>query len=362
MYKILNHVRCFIINTVEIQENFIKIFGGEKYDLQSFSVSSGINITGIDCINNSSISIPLSLSTTVTVRKTNDGFYKFIDLDSDVMYQCSSNNLLDYNDNKNIKNIFRAIAFFKGNLNGAEILFNYSTDDPRFKQPIHAVSVALGIMGNNSIPSVNEIDSLTKNEHLQNKNTACSLFGRRDTAIYCTSNNKAEYLPFNISDYKLVIAALDVKKENIKTSDIQRKIDNNALKSDVSEIASFFIKEPDRINKVYNNLFTYKTVNEEFADIMREYAKEFSHVFGNYGKILYKAHSIAEDTSLTSAVIPSYDYKGICAVVKNNNVDRFIESFSNTYMQIMGSKTFYFICNTADSGIELNSTVPIMKP
>lgn len=324
----------------------MKIYGGDKSNLKSFSVCAALKLCGTDTEGFSCISLSLSPATIATVRIKNDGLYKIINSNSDIMYQCDENKLLDYNDDDIAKHLFRAIALSKGNICGAEILLTHSVDESCFNNSLIAVYTALNIINNKPQPSINEVASLSDNKKYVDNLFACKLYGRKNTVIVKNQKGDVHYLPLNFNTHKLIIARIDSLKESFF----------KAIKelSQKSTYIQYQNNEQERVLKIIENITTYKAPNKEFSTILKASAQELCSLYAKYGNIIHEACKTAEETSLPCAVFPAPEYNGICAITENSKVDDFITSYTKLYESLAGEKPKFYICNTADSGIELN--------
>jgi|GEM_PF-4989005 len=344
------------MNITEIRDNFIKIYGGDEKNLRAFSVCSALRLAGCDAPGFDCLSLSLSPATTAVVREKSDRIYKIINSDSDVMYQCGEDKLLDYGDDMGQQGIFRAIALTKGNVKGAEILLNYSADRDRFKNPVTTVAAALSLIGKNALPSPGEISSLADSGTRLDKLTECKLGGRQNTVTLKSKNGSVGQLAFYLTGYKLIIAKIKNTRETAaqKIHEAVKKAACNTSEQDPYE--RFCVNEQKRAERLCENIAACKAVNGELADILKNSARELCSLTGKYGHTLFEAYKAAEDTRLAAAILVAYDYSGICAIVSNAETDNFVNSFSQSYERRQGSSPEFYICNTADSGIELDMT------
>lgn len=344
------------MSITEIRDNFIKIYGGDEKNLRAFSVSSALRLAGCDAPGFDCLSLSVSPATTAVIREKSDGIYKIINSDSDVMYQCGEDKLLDYGDDMSVQSIFRAIALTKGKVKGAEILLNYSADRSCFKNPVTTVAAALSLTGKNSLPSPGEISSLADSGTLLDKLTECKLSGRQNTVTLKSKNGSVGQLAFYLTGYKLVIATVKNTKETAAKKIYEAAKNAVSDTSEQSPYERFCANEQKRAERLLENLTAYKAINHELADILKNSAYELCSLTGKYGHTVYEAYKAAEDTHLAAAILAAYDYSGICAIVSNAETDNFVKSFSEIYQRRQGSSPEFYICDTADSGIELDMT------
>ena len=342
------------MNIKDIQENFIKIYGGEEKNIRSFSVCASLRLAGVNTDGFDCLSLSVSPVTTAVIREKNDGMYSIINADNDIMYQCKEDKLLDYGNNKELQNLFRAIALTKGNIKGAEILLNYSVDQNSLKNPEYALCTAFSLISKNTLPAIGEITALTDNSSSLDTLTECILYGRKNTVTAKNKNCSCDSLAFYLNGYKLIIMTVKNTKETTSKiiKETAAKLNSNNAKQE-NEYVRFCANEQQRAAAIRENLITYKTVNSKLADILKSSAYELCSITGKYGATILDAYKTAEGIGLAEAVFAAYDYSGICAIVCNSEVDNFIASFSDLYQRRIGTEPEFYICDTADSGIEL---------
>ena len=89
------------------------------------------------------------------------------------------------------------------------------------------------------------------------------------------------------------------------------------------------------------------------SEILEKSAKELCLISGAYGKKLFEVFKSAQDTGLTRCSILSYDIGGVCAIVEDCNVDKFIDAFSKENLKKAGERAQFFICDTKNSGVKM---------
>ena len=271
------------------------------------------------------------------------------------MYQKSEDKLFEGGEKEEIKDIFNAIALFKGKIDSAEILFNYFDDSECFKNPVLALGVTLNIINQGKVPDEKEFRTLINGNENLNNLIENGLYARKDNALYKNEQGGIDYLPFNTNGMKFVVIKIKSKKENIrrKLSDAFINIKEGINKNTDNIYEKYCINEKKRVEEICINILKYKTVNDELSDILEKSAEELCLISGGYGKKLFEVFKSAQGTGLTKCCILAYDIGGVCVIVKDCNVDKFIDVFSKEYLKKTGERAQFFICDTKNSGVKM---------
>lgn len=347
----------FIINIKDIHSDFIKRYGGNENDLKTFMVCSDLTVLGqgFQMSTKKYFSLPVSIRTYITLRLTNDNNYCLRFSNSDNEYICHKDELLSYRQNNIEKDIFHAISKFSKNLNGAEILFSSDVDTSCFFNPLEAVFVALSIIVKGNSPTSEEFIQLFP-ECDKGKNIS-SLFGGRKNYLL-SSDNKNEYIPFNISTCKIVLVYTKLKKESpekkLKThlnAITQTTNTQNLEFNDIYE--KYAASDTARIEKICNILKENKKITDEIIKEFNTSINEYCKICPKNSNTFKKMLSISQKSGLSILSLPQLKYNSIAVIVEENNVDSFIDFFSKNAREILGTSVSFYICDTQNSGIEI---------
>ena len=133
--------------------------------------------------------------------------------DSNEEYSSKVQELTKYKAKDFEGDIFKAIAQAKGKCKGAELLFSFDAQDEPFMDYIPAVYVALGQINDGENAQMVENGDMFKSVK-HRSNIECQFSGRKNYLISSDNSSSKKYLPFNMTGYKVIIAAANLKKDN----------------------------------------------------------------------------------------------------------------------------------------------------
>ena len=336
----------------EIKNNFVKRYEGSKEGLRSFSVSPYVNLLGEGIEKLCFVSTNFSIETVVTLRLSDEEGFCYMCNDSDIEHIAGVHELTKSfsDDEENI--VFSEIARKKEKIKGAKILFDFASDEEKFKMKKEAVFAAFEIINNRCIRENDVMEPQV-------------LFAKANTLLY--KFNTFEYIDVDFADKKLILITGDAKKEKIDEllmksyeqlkkeygiSDIYELINNKPCPEDINK--RYIVNEIARIKEFYDEIKSCGELNQKCCEILAESSKELFSICEKSGKKLEKMYKTASDTGLSEVVFAGVEYAGIIAVVKNENVDKFIEIYTQEHKKTAGDIPAVYICNSCDSGIELS--------
>ena len=268
----------------------------------------------------------------MTVRITNNGFFNLITSKDNKMYQCSVDELLDFNSDFQIKNIFKAIAFYKGGITGAEILLSYTVDDTTFHNPISAICVALGLINSQAVPQIMQLKPFISEMQQNTVSLYAQLYARQNTLSFNSRAEESILLPFDLSGSKIVVC--------------KTKIENSYHESKQAD-------DTELMNKIYENISKTKASNTELNNLLEE--KYFDHKTQPSKKTskLFKLYRLTKDSGLCTLNLIDFENGMFACIVNNRNTDDFTNALSDIYNSTEGSIPELYICDSADSGVEI---------
>lgn len=336
----------------EIKNNFVKRYRGSKEGLRSFSVCPYVNLLGEGIGGICFISTNFSIETIVTLRLSDEESFCYMCDDSDIEHVAGTHELTKSfsDDEENI--VFGEIARKKDKIKGAKILFDFASDEEKFKMKKEAIFTAFEIINSECIREDNVIEPQV-------------LFAKTNTLLY--KFDTFEYIDVDFADKKLILITGDAKKEEIDEmlmesyeqlkkeygiSDICALLENKPKPDDLKK--RYIVNEIARIKEFYDEIKSCGELNQKCCEILAESSKELFSICEKSGKKLENMYKTARNTGLSEAVFVSIEYGGIMVVVKNENVDKFIEIYTEEYKKTAGDIPAVYICNSADSGVELS--------
>ena len=324
----------------EIKENFIKHYSGDDNGLKCYKSCCGIVLYGAG-LEDSGLCVgglTLSVDTSIVIREKDDKIFDIICADTDIKYECDIEKLNSFTGDKFSKEMFNACAILKGNLCGAEILVEYSVNDRKFKRPLTSLMSGLGIFDKGKVPDFETVKYiLDKGDEQSYSFLPAELYGRKNTLISRKNDGRWEYLPFNLTGLKMVISYTDLKGIDIKkilSEDDMKKYSDNETKR-----AELIKKE--------------KGITEEVGKIIKASAYELFDMLGKSAEKLKEMYKISEETGLCVLVVPLYNYYGVCAFLKDEDVDAYCDMISKEYQKKVGIMPTLCICDSDDSGVEI---------
>ena len=350
-----------IMHKEELENEFTKRYNAKKGELQSFIMCPGLVLCGkgFEKINKSIYSCALSPATYVTLKITDNGIFSIQMTDNNEQYDCENEKLTEYDGDKKIAEIYRCIDKCKGNINGAQILFSFDADSKNFKRCSEAVIAAFDIINYGYIREENKYFNHKENNMIF---PAGEFFAKKNLLYGIDNNNKTEYVPFILNEKKIIITTADIKQEDItdkiKTAyeNIKEKISDMRDEKNINgyepqnSVENYIIKEIIRTKNIINLLYEKK--QDEIQTFFEEGALEFFSVMEKTGKKLLKLYEIIKGSGKCELIFPAYGYNAIAAVVRDENIDKFIEMTTEVCERdILGTPSFY-ICDTATGATE----------
>ncbi len=290
--------------------------------------------------------LSLSIDTKIAIKTNERKKFNIIFSDMNTQYECDCEKLRDFMGDKLIKSMFKSCAMMRGSLDGADILIEYSIDDKRFKKPATALISALGIMNNGKLPNIETIKCLIDSDEELYSFLPATLYGRKNVLISKEKNNRLEYLPFDLSGYKMVLSLVDDKGFNIKN------IISDSKENDV-KFKNYVINECKRTDIIKNELKTSGTITPTLSQQLKESGYELLGALGKSSDKLFQMYQISEKTGLAKTLVPMYSHFGICAFVLDEDVDKYAKLISEEYQKKVGTIPTLCICESGDSGIEI---------
>lgn len=343
----------------DLENEFIKRYPEEKTALRSFVARCSLTICGkgFEKTNKGIYSCTLSPGTYVTVKTEDSNIFSVQMCDGDIQYECENGKLSEYNGSKEIKEIYKCIDRFRGSVKGAKILFCFDVEEEPFRRCCEAVTAALEIINNGKMQEAGKyINTMESKE-----NFVCGeLFGRKNLLFGIDENNQTEYLPFNITQNKIILVDAELKKNNIydKIKEARKNIAERipegvkGLKYEGEDIyEKYVIKEKDMTMFFKNELRRGKM--DSIAEKQEENIFLFSKLLGKNAEQFLKLYGVLKKSGMCSIIFPAYNYRGLAAIVKDELVDDFVECISDGCEKEVENTPSFYICDTDDSGIEI---------
>ncbi len=250
------------------------------------------------------------------------------------MYQCSADSLLNFDSDYQTKNILKAIAFYKGSINGAEILLSYTVDDSAFHSPTVAICVALGLINSQNIPPAMQLKPFISEMQQNTISLYAQLYARKNTLFLNNRTNENTPLPFDMSNSKIVVCKTQTKSEGSNSYSEQES-------------------DTELMNEIYDNISGIKTANTELINLLEKKYFDSNGILSKDRKKLFKLYKLTKDTGLCTLNLIDFENGIFACLVNDRDTDDFVNAFSDIYNSINGSVPELYICGSADSSVEV---------
>lgn len=282
--------------------------------------------------------LSLSIDINVVIKEKEDKKFHIICADKNILYESDTEKLNSFTGEKLPKALFNACAMLKGKMNGADILIEYSVLDKIFKRPLLSLISGLGILNKGKVPDLETVKyMLEKADEKSYSFLPAELYGRKNTLVSRKNDGSWEYLPFNLTGYKMVLSYIDKKGIDISEKLTER----------------YIVNENKRVEQIKNEIMNKNGIPEEIGKLMKESAYELFDILGKNSEELSMMYRISEETNKCLAIVPVYSIYGICAFVKDEDVDAYGEIISKEYQKKVGAMPTLCICDSDDSGVEI---------
>ena len=340
------------INIKEIQEDFIRRYGGSAENLKTFGVCSDLTIlgNGFSLSTEKYYSLPISIRTYITLRITDDDNFYLRHSYDDTEYVSSKKKLLSYKENVLEGKIFKIIAHAGKKIPGAQILFNYDVTSKAFMNPLSCVYCACGLLSGTKIPGCHEFKIITDAKK-QTGNIPCLLYGRKNHLT--ASEEPYEYVPFNLSGKKIILASASLKKEDIDKNLLQHLENTSNSKNNSNVYEKYIDNEIQRIGQISGVLMKDKGNIIKVSDKLKKSSYEYCSILKKNSMALKQMLKVAKETNFCDTVLVAPKYNAIAAIVEEKNVDAFIDAFSKSGEKVFSSQIKYYITETENSGTEI---------
>ncbi|MBQ3038690.1 MAG: hypothetical protein IJD30_05880 [Clostridia bacterium] len=327
------------INKKEIQSDFKKRFPEYSDGVRTFAVANDLTLfgNGFEGSEREYYSLPVSVRTYLSLVMCDDGKFSFQLSDSNNEYTSATDELTMFKEKDFEEEIFKTISHNRKSSNGAKMLFSFDVNTKSFMKSAACVKTAFSLIGDGKID-----ESVDDGEC----NWECLLRGRKNYLI----SQKGNYIPLDLSGYKIIFAITDFKKE--KGSLIQRL---NKIGNDIPEEGCFcdstekyIINELNRIKKL-----SEKPKTEEILQMLKQSGLEYCEVVQKNSEMLKKMMKAAYNSGLCSAAVPAIKYSSLVVFVKEEKTDEFISIFSESGQLASGSQISFCITQSENSGVEV---------
>lgn len=352
----------FLLDTKVVKEVFVKCYGGEETGINCYKCCCGAVLygEGFEKCGLAMGGLSFGIDTVVALKTDESQKINIINSNENIEYECKLNELNVFVGDKFSKSLFRAFAMFKGNIKGAKVLISYGVEDIKFKRPVTTFIASLGILNNGKMSDIEVTRCLL--EECEEKNYSflpAELYGRKNTLVCRKSDGEWEYVPFCIAGYKMVLSytnsdIIDIEKiispafDELKEEypDFYNKIDDI---SSVDKVKKYIINECKRAKRLEKDILKNGCITPELTVILKESAYELFSLLGKNADEMHEMYKISESTG--NCVIPVWRMGGICAFVKDNEVDKYVEFISKEYQKKVGTMPTLCICDHDDSGV-----------
>lgn len=303
------------------RETFSKVYGESSEKIYIFKIAYGMIMLG-EAVSESVgriIGTGIAPDTFIGVRFCKENCFYLRETDSEFMYECKTENLLEYSDKDWAKDIFRLIGHIclGKNINGAQVLLHKEcgTDFAAYDTAVcYAFSNILNLLPDEWVRVINNINFAKSAKNLISLSSCVKGF-------WLVENQNPVYILHELPETKIVLAFCGKQKEFI------------------AEDESFIKNEEIRI---IDGVAALKRGDLcEFGKKVKESAKEY---FDNISKNAENLKIMFDISKSYSDVCGIYEKRGIFTFVKDGKVDEFIEKVEEEYKKKSGEKPEFYIC------------------
>ena len=388
----------------EMKKMFTDLYG--EGDMRIFTSPGRVNLIGehIDYCGGCVMPAALTMGTTIVARKRDDGVIRLKATDLDIMVETT------VADMHNLKGKLKwgdyqigvATELIKAgyDVTGCDLLYDDTVPHGGGLSSSAAIEVStalcLSAFANENAGVSKDIDMVEmalisqRAEHnfigvkCGIMDQFASAMGKKDHAIYLNcATLEYEHIPLRLNDCSIVLTNTNVKhslgssKYNERRTECEEGL--NALKtviSDITELADVTIEQFEQYKDVIENPVTRKRIKHvvyecERVRISAEAMKNDD--IEEFGRCMNESHdSLRDDYEVTC---PELDFVvsegrkidgvlgirmtgagfGGCtvAIIKNTDVNEFIESVGKAYEDKFGHKASFYVSDTGDGGREI---------
>ncbi len=388
----------------EMKKMFTDLYG--EGDMRIFTSPGRVNLIGehIDYCGGCVMPASLTMGTTVIARKRDDGVIRLKATDLDIMVETT------VADMHNLKGKLKwgdyqigvALELIKAgyNVTGCDLLYDDTVPHGGGLSSSAAIEVStalcLSAFANENAGVSKDIDMVEmalisqRAEHnfigvkCGIMDQFASAMGKKDHAIYLNcATLEYEHIPLRLNDSSIVLTNTNVKhslgssKYNERRTECEEGL--NALKtviSDITELADLTIEQFEQYKDVIENPVTRKRIKHvvyecERVRISAEAMKNDD--IEEFGRCMNESHDSLRDDY--EATCPELDFVvsegrkisgvlgirmtgagfGGCtvAIIKNTDVNEFIESVGKAYEDKFGHRASFYVSDTGDGGREI---------
>ena len=384
----------------ELKQEFIKIFGGTEDELRIFTSPGRVNLIGEHTDYNGGFVFPaaLTFSTTVIARKRDDDVIRIKASDLPDIIEGTLDTLDNFRDLKWGNYQFGVFVELKKagyNLTGADMIFHDTTPHGAGLSSSAAIEVSSAI-AMASLGGAKEIDSIemAKLSQMAEHNYVgvkcgimdqfASAMGKKNHAIFLDCKTlDYKLIPIVLDGYKLVLSntnkkhSLGASKYNERRNECEKGFE--ILKKYIPKATCLGDITPE-MYEPYKDKITDEIVEKRVRHVIEEDDRVKKSIdvlvagdLKAFGELMTASHNSLRD--LYEVTCPELDLLaaealkidgvlgsrmtgagfGGCTVslVKNENVDEFIEKLGKIYLDTIGHKADFYITEIGDGGREL---------
>ena len=393
------------MNTAQLKNEFIKIYGGSIDDLRVFSSPGRVNLIGEHTDYNGGFVFPaaLSVSSTIVVRKTDDNLIKLAATDLPDRVVANIDELDKY---KNLKWGNYQLGFADElkkahyDIVGCEMLFHDTVPLGAGLSSSAAIEVVTAIClatfsneKNNIKKDVDMIEMALIGQKAENNYVGvncgimdqfASAMGKENHAIFLDCKDLSyKHVPLNLEGYTIVISNTNKKrsladsKYNERRSECEKGLE--ILKTNLPEknyLGEISLEEFNKNSYLIEDEVIFKRVKhviEEDDRVLKSIEFLNSGDIENFGKLMTDSHNSLRDlyqvtgTELDTLVEATLKQEGVLgarmtgagfggctvAIVKNESLETLKNEVMKIYEEKIGYPPTFYISNVGDGGREI---------
>lgn len=384
----------------ELKQEFIKVFGGNEYDIRLFASPGRVNLIGEHTDYSGGFVFPAALTfcTTVAARVRDDNKIRMKATDLPEIVEGTTATLENFKDLKwgNYQfGVFTELKKAGYNIVGADMLFHDTTPHGAGLSSSAAIEVSSAIAmaalgGAKDIDSIEmaKLSQLAEHNYVGVKcgimDQFASAMGKKNHAIFLDCKTlDYQLVPINIDGYKLVLSntnkkhSLGASKYNERRHEceagfeiLKKELPSATCLGDITPEEYYRVKDAIKDETVERRV---RHVVEEDARVKKSIEVLTAGDLVTFGKLMTASHESLRDLYEVSCdeldILAAEALKvdgvlgsrmtgagfGGCTVslVKDDAVDTFIDRLGKVYLDKVGYEASFYITEIGDGGREL---------
>lgn len=363
------------MTVTELLEDFIRRYSGQPDTAGIYFTSAGLDLLGGTSApyGGNVLTVSLSPGTYAVIRHTDTGRIGLEESMSNIEYTCDISALGLYQEKNWAAPVFQTLATLQSagaGLAGAELLLHHSVQEPLLQQTVPAALLAADRL--RSQPQA--LARLAVPRSQAAGSVLAAFAGKADVLLLSAPQIlEFSYLPFPAAEYKIVLMMTAEKSKKDMTGlfaeayqTMQSKNPSLVSAAQLTEsdaalcqgtllypYAKFMVYEQQRITAAIALLRQRQPDLAGFFALLNHSGQELMGLCQKTYKDAASLYTLIRDTGLAAACRILDPGRGVFSIVLSGQVDTFVEKIRAIFLEKAGYPPSFYICSTADSGMQL---------